>query len=249
MTEQSDGGPGVRSFADLHSHSSASFDSLSDPRKMMNKALQLGLTHLAITDHERVDGAQRARDFAPPGLQVIVGEEIKSRDGDIIGLFLERAVPPGLSAADTAVAIREQGGLVGLPHPFDNFRSSGGSQAGDAERKLDELAAIVDYVETHNARAYRDANPMAGAFAERHGLPGTASSDAHSVTEVGIASTILPGVFSTADDLRELLPRAELMTGRASYYVRLWTPFSKVVNRFRGNGRIRPSEATGEEAS
>ena len=238
---------GERSFADLHSHSAASFDSLSDPRKMIAKAVRLGLTHLAITDHERVDGAQRARDMAPPELQVIVGEEIKSRDGDIIGLFLEHAVPPGLSAAETAAAIREQGGLVGLPHPFDSHRNSGGSQASEAEQKLEELATIIDYVEVHNARAYRDANPLAGAFAQRHGLPGTASSDAHSITELGIASTVLPGAFTTAEELRALLPHAELVTGRASYYVRLWTPIAKLVNRARGNGRIRPEAPAGED--
>ncbi len=84
-----------RSFADLHTHSSASFDSLSDPRKMIDKAIRLGLTHLAITDHERIDGAQRARDLAPPQLQVIVGEEIRSADGDMLGLFLERVDPAG----------------------------------------------------------------------------------------------------------------------------------------------------------
>jgi predicted metal-dependent phosphoesterase TrpH len=206
-----------RSFADLHSHSSASFDSLSDPRKMMAKAVRLGLTHLAITDHERVDGALRAAELAPPGLQVIVGEEIKSADGDILGLFLNEAIAPGLSAAETAAAIREQGGLVGLPHPFDGFRNSGGSQAGEAEQKLEELAAIVDYVEVHNARAYRDANPLAAAFAHRHGLPGVASSDAHSITEVGIASTVLPGPFDTAEELRALLPKAERVSGGASY--------------------------------
>jgi predicted metal-dependent phosphoesterase TrpH len=235
--------PQRRSFADLHTHSSASFDSLADPRKMMAKAVSLGLTHLAITDHERVDGAQRARDMAPPGLQVIVGEEIKSRDGDIIGLFLEQAIPPGLSADETAAAIREQGGLVGLPHPFDGFRNSGGSQAGEAEQKLEGLAAIIDYVEIHNARAYRDANPLAGAFAERHGLPGTASSDAHSVLELGVASTVLPGPFSSAEELLALLPQAQITPGRASYYVRLWTPLAKLANRARGNGRIRPVSA------
>jgi predicted metal-dependent phosphoesterase TrpH len=235
-----------RSFADLHSHSSASFDSLSDPRKMMAKAVRLGLTHLAITDHERVDGALRAAELAPPGLQVIVGEEIKSADGDILGLFLNEAIAPGLSAAETAAAIREQGGLVGLPHPFDGFRNSGGSQAGEAEQKLEELAAIVDYVEVHNARAYRDANPLAAAFAHRHGLPGVASSDAHSITEVGIASTVLPGPFDTAEELRALLPGAEPVRGRASYYVRLWTPLAKLGNRAKGNGRIRPAPAEGE---
>jgi predicted metal-dependent phosphoesterase TrpH len=145
-----------------------------------------------------------------------------------------------MSAADTASAVRAQGGLVGLPHPFDGFRSSGGSQAGAADHKLEQLAAMVDYVETHNARAYRDANPLAAAFAARHGLPGLASSDAHSVMEVGIASTVLPGAFQDAAGLRDLLAQADLMPGRASYYVRLWTPVAKVVNRLRGNHRIRP---------
>jgi predicted metal-dependent phosphoesterase TrpH len=229
-----------RSFADLHCHSSASFDSLVDPVRMMAKARRLGLTHLAITDHEHIEGAQRAAQVAPPDLQVIVGEEVKSRDGDIIGLFLDEVVPPGLSAPETAAAIHEQGGLVGLPHPFDSFRHSGGSQAAEAEAKLEELAGVIDYVEVHNARAYRDANPRAAAFAHRHGLPGTASSDAHSLTELGVASTVLPGTFTTAEELRELLPRATLITGRASYYVRLWTPLAKIIQRLRGNQRVKP---------
>lgn len=235
-----------RSFVDLHTHSRASFDSLAGTREMMAKAVRLGLTHLAITDHERIDGAQAAAAVAPPGLQVIVGEEIRTADGDLLGLFLRDAVVPGLSAAETAAAIREQGGVVGLPHPFDSFRSSGGSKAGQVERTLEELASLVDYVEIHNARAYRDANPLAGAFAQRHGLPGVASSDAHSVLELGVASTVLPGTFTTAEELRALLPQAEIVPGRASYYVRLWTPMAKLINRTRGNGRIRPAPASGE---
>jgi predicted metal-dependent phosphoesterase TrpH len=207
----------ARSFADLHTHSSASFDSLADPGKMVERALRLGLTHLAITDHERIDGAQRAVLLAGADLQVIVGEEIRSRDGDLIGLFLEEAVPPGLSAAQTAASIREQGGIVGLPHPFDSFRSSAGSKAGAAEQRLEELAAVVDYVETHNARAYRDANPRAASFAAGHGLPGVASSDAHSVMELGVASTILPGPFRRAGLMAPSWRRAAARA--ASYYV------------------------------
>ncbi len=230
----------VRSFLDLHCHSSASFDSVASPGKLMAKARRIGLTHLAITDHERIDGALRARDLATDGLAIIVGEEVRSADGDMIGLYLERAVPPGLSAADTAAAIHEQGGLVGLPHPFDRFRSSGGSQAGEAERTLDALAAVVDYVEIHNARAYRDANPRAVAFATSHRLPGTASSDAHSVMELGVAQTVVAGPVDGPAALLALLADATIITGRASYLVRGWTPLAKVLQRMRGNRRIVP---------
>ena len=213
---------------------------------MVERATAIGLTHLAITDHERIDGALRAVEAAGDRLTVIVGEEVRSRDGDLIGLFLDRPVPPGLSASETAAAIHEQGGIVGLPHPFDGFRASGGSRAGSETQSLDELAALVDFVETHNARAYRDANPMARAFATRHELPGVASSDAHSIMEIGVASTRLPGPFTTAAELRELLPFAQTLPGRATYYVRLWTPLAKVVQRLRGNRRILPQDPVRE---
>jgi predicted metal-dependent phosphoesterase TrpH len=229
-----------RSFLDLHCHSSASFDSLAAPHKLVAKARRIGLTHLAITDHERIDGALRARDLAPGDLSIIVGEEVRSADGDLIGLFLERAVRPGMSAAETAAAIHEQGGLVGLPHPFDRFRSSGGSRAAEQQRGLDALAASVDYVEVHNARAYRDANPMAAAFADAHALLGTASSDAHSVMELGVAQTVVDGPVEDAPSLLAALSGATLLTGRASYLIRAWTPMAKVMQRLRGNRRLVP---------
>ncbi|MET0772050.1 MAG: PHP domain-containing protein [Candidatus Limnocylindrales bacterium] len=227
-----------RSFLDLHCHSSASFDSVAAPGKLLAKAVRIGLTHLAITDHERIDGALRARDLAPDDITVIVGEEVRSSDGDMIGLFLERAVPPGMSAQETAAAIHEQGGIVGLPHPFDRFRSSGGSRAAEQQRGLDALAASVDYVEVHNARAYRDANPMAAAFADAHGLPGTASSDAHSVMELGVAQTVVEGPVEDGPSLLAALSGATIIKGRASYLVRGWTPMAKVLQRLHGNRRI-----------
>ncbi len=227
-----------RSFADLHVHSSASFDSLSRPADLVRAAVSRGLTHLAITDHERLDGAFRARDLAPPELRVIVGEEIRTTGGDIIWLYLERAVPGGLSVAEAVAAIREQGGLVGLPHPFDRFRSSGGSRAGVAEEALRELAGQVDFVEAHNGRAIGGGNARAAAFAVQHGLPAVAASDAHTVQELGLAYTILPGDPGTAAEMRQALVGAGLVLGRASLYVRGWTPFAKVVQRMRGNGRL-----------
>ena len=229
----------TRAFIDLHCHTSASFDSLADPAKVVRAAASRGLTHLVVTDHDRIDGALRARDAAPPGLTVIVGEEVKTADGDLICAFLERAVPPGLSAADSIAAAREQGGLVGIPHPFDAWRGSLGKDA-----RLASLAGLVDWVEVHNARLLGKGNEQAAAFAQEHGLAGVAASDSHSVMEVGVAYTAIDGDPSTAAGLLAALPTAEIVPGRASYLIRLWTPIAKLVQRTRGNGRIQPQ--TGE---
>jgi predicted metal-dependent phosphoesterase TrpH len=231
--------PRGTSFADLHSHSSASFDSLASPASLVRTAAARGLTHLAITDHDRIDGALEARDRAAgitPDLTVIVGEEVRTLDGDLICLFLERAIPPGLSAEDAIADARGQGGLVGIPHPFDRFR---GSVLRDA--RMERLAGQVDWIETHNARVMAGGgNARAAEFALAHGIAGIAASDAHSAFEVGVAYTILDGNPSTPAGLLAALPTAQLITGRASVYVRLLTPIAKLVQRARGNGRIRP---------
>ncbi len=227
----------ARAFVDLHCHTAGSFDSLSDPADVVLVAVKRGLTHLAITDHDRIDVAQRARDSAPAGLTVIVGSEVKTRDGDLICLFLERPIPPGLPAAEAVAAAREQGGLVGIPHPFDRFR---GSLLNDP--RLEELATRVDWVETWNARIVgRGGNERAAEFARRHGLPGVAVSDAHTTLEVGVAYTALDGDPSTAAGLLAALPTAELVPGRASYAARAVTPVAKLIQRARGIGRVRRS--------
>ena len=153
-------GSSERAFVDLHCHTSASFDSLANPRSVVRAAAARGLTHLAITDHDRIEGALRARDAAPAELTVIVGEECRTADGDLICLFLERAVAPGRPAAETIAEVREQGGLVGIPHPFDRFRSSILRDAG-----LLDLAGLVDWVETYNARLLGGGNDRAVEFA------------------------------------------------------------------------------------
>jgi predicted metal-dependent phosphoesterase TrpH len=230
-------------FADLHCHSAASFDSLSKPADLVRVAIERGLTHVAITDHERIDGAIAARDLAPEALTIIVGEEVRSADGDVIGLYLERSVPPGLSAQETIAAIHDQGGLAGIPHPFDRFRASG--LAGLSEDRLTEVARNVDYVETWNARVpSASVNERARAFAAAHALPGVAASDAHTLIEVGVASIRLVGPISGPAELLAALPAARLTTGRASYIVRGLTPINKLINRLRGNVRVRPSSWT-----
>jgi predicted metal-dependent phosphoesterase TrpH len=229
----------VRAFIDLHCHTSASFDSLASPAAVVRAAAARGLTHLAITDHDRIEGALRAREAAPAGLTVIVGEEVRTADGDLIALFLERAVRPGRPARETVAEVRAQGGLVGIPHPFDRFR---GSMLRDP--RLAAMGALVDWVEAHNARVVGSAgNENAAAFARELGLPGVAVSDAHSVIEVGVAYTALEGDPSTPEGLLAALRVIELVPGRASYLVRSLTPIAKLVNRARGNRRVSPSPA------
>ena len=230
------GQDGGRAFIDLHCHTRASFDSLSSPEAVVRAAASRGLTHLAVTDHETIEGALEAREAArthAPELTVIVGEEVRTQEGDLIALYIERAVPRGLSATETIAAVREQGGLIGVPHPFDRYRGSlllalAGSP----------FESPVDWIEVHNARVMvGDGNAQAAAYAADHGLPGVAVSDAHSVIEVGVAYTALDGDPGTPAGLLAALPTAELVAGRASYYVRLITPMAKVVQRLRGHRR------------
>jgi predicted metal-dependent phosphoesterase TrpH len=233
------GGPEVNSFLDLHCHTSFSFDCLATPQSQVRAAAERGLTHLAITDHDRIEGALRARDAAPEGLTVIVGEEVRTADGDLIALFLERAVAPGRPARETIEEVRAQGGLVGIPHPFDRYR---GSMLKDP--RLEAIGAMVDWVEAHNARVVGGSgNERAAAFAKELGLPGVAVSDAHSTLEVGVAYTIVRVDPSTPEGLLAALATAELVRGRASYFVRALTPISKLVNRARGNRRVQPMPA------
>jgi predicted metal-dependent phosphoesterase TrpH len=174
---------------------------------------------------------------------VIVGQEIRTIAGDLIGLFLREVVPPGLSASEAIAAVRAQGGLVGIAHPFDRFRGSVGRGETAA---LEAVAASVDWIETWNARlVFGDGNGRAADLAARLGIPGVAVSDAHTTMEVGIANTILAGDAGTPEGLRTALAgRVELVTGRASAYVRLIGPVAKLIQRARGNGRVRPTMAT-----
>jgi predicted metal-dependent phosphoesterase TrpH len=223
-----------RAFVDLHCHTSASFDSLASPAAVARAAAARGLTHLAITDHGTIDGARAARDAAPGGLAVLIGEEIRTTDGDLIAVFLDNAVPNGLPAAEAIAAVRDQGGLIGIPHPFDRFRGSMGR--ADAGGRLDGLIGLsgsVDWIEAWNARILvGDGNQRAAELARSAGLPGVAVSDAHTTVEVGVAQTVLLGDPSTAAGLRAALAGPiELQTGRASVYARLATPAAKLLKR------------------
>jgi predicted metal-dependent phosphoesterase TrpH len=241
----SDAPRAARNFVDLHCHTSASFDSLAAPASMVRAAASRGLTHLAITDHDRIDGALEARAFAEARglpLQVLIGQEIRTTGGDMIGVFLDKVIEPGGTPASAIAAVRAQGGLIGIAHPFDRFRGSlGRGEVGGSD--IESIATQVDWIEAWNARLmFGDGNARAAALAARLGVPGVAVSDSHTTLEVGVASTVVRGDPSTPEGLRAALGEpVELVFGRASAYVRLITPAAMLVNRARRRGRARPA--------
>ena len=209
--------------ADLHVHTSFSRDGQATPEEVAARCERVGLSCVAVTDHDTIAGALETRRVAP--FRVIVGEEVNTRSGHVVGLFLSEEVPAGLSAIETMQAIKEQGGLVLLPHPFDRFRS------GILRRMSPEaLLPLVDAVEVFNARTFLPQdNHLARRLADRHGLPATAGSDAHSVHELGRTDLEMPDFDGTPGGFLEALAKATLMTRRASplhrlvpSYVKLW---------------------------
>lgn len=171
---------------DLHTHTHYSPDSILSPKTFVATCRRKRLNWVAVTDHNSIEGALEVRELAPP-FQVIIGEEIKSSEGEVIGLFLTELVPPGLTAEETIARVRAQGGFVSLPHAVDRFRG------GVGRERFDRLAPLADMVEVMNARTTVAAdNEEAARLAEKHGLIGVSVTDAHSPWELGRAYTEAP---------------------------------------------------------
>lgn len=233
-----------RVLIDLHCHTSASFDSLSNPVAVAQAAAARGITHVAITDHDRIDGALRARDARVLGVEVLIGSEVRTREGDLIALFIERPIEVGLPAREAIAAIRSQGGLVGIPHPFDGWR---GSLLRD--EAAHDLVALVDWIEGWNARLVAPGgNQRASELAVAAGLPSVAVSDAHTTLEIGNAGTLLSGNPGSAAGLRAALAgERELILGRGALVARVITPVAKVINAARGNHRLLAGHTFGAD--
>ena len=161
---------------DLHMHTEWSHDCSTPTADLLDHAERIGLGAIAVTDHNAFGGALEAVELARHrDLIVIPGEEVKTDgQGEVIGLFLGEEIPRGMSFADTIEAIREQGGLVYLPHPFDRLH------AIPDPATLHRHLAEIDVLEVFNARLLRDSfNDEALRFARKYRLLQGAGSDAH----------------------------------------------------------------------
>lgn len=181
---------------DLHVHTRYSPDSLTTLRDVLRWAVRRGLGAIAITDHNTLAGARALAEMAPP-LRIIIGEEVMTTAGEIIGLFLQEEVPAGLSPAETVAHIHMQGGLVYVPHPMDRVRQSAlGLEA------LIGIIGQVDLIEAFNARVtFALDNRHAQALARAYRLPQAAGSDAHQGVEIGRAYVEMPPFHDAASFL------------------------------------------------
>ena len=191
---------------DCHLHTAASGDAVTTLEQLAERAVRERIDVVCIADHNETAAALAASASAVNGPRVIVGEEIRSQEGEVIGLFLTERIPYVLPVAEVVGRIREQGGLVYLPHPFDRARRS---LCGAA----DQLCAdgMADIVEVFNAKIADQAlNVRAAALARHWGLPGGAGSDAHDPEGIGAAYLEMPD-FDGPASFRESLQYARVV--------------------------------------
>lgn len=202
-------GSGLR--LDLHNHTAFSTDGLLSPRELLVEASTRGISCIAVTDHDTVEGARQAVALAeadPMLPRVIPGVELSTQSGEIIGLYVHEDIPPRLPVGDALARIRKQGGLVYLPHPFDWPRRG----AVDA-RERERIAEQCDIIEVVNGRSLGPwCARRAQGLARRLGKPGGAGSDAHRVAEVGMAY-VLVDAMPTRESLATLLTSGTVVSG------------------------------------
>jgi len=192
--------------------------------QIIRKCLDRGINCIALTDHGKADGALRLQQMAP--FTVIVGQEVLTPDGEIMGLFLKETIPNGLSPSETAARIKEQGGLVGVPHPFDSLR-------GLKRKSLESLLPQMDFIEVFNSRSFfKSNNSHAKRLVHQHGLLATAGSDAHTPGEIGKAYVEMPE-FASKEDFRKSLAQGKIVGRRSSPLVHFSTTMANLKQRFK----------------
>ncbi|AFD00720.1 putative metal-dependent phosphoesterase (PHP family) [Methanocella conradii HZ254] len=181
---------------DLHMHTIYSRDGAIKPADAIRIARKRGLDGIAITDHGTIRGGLEAQKLKPEGIEIICGAEIKTDRGDVIGLFLNEEIRQA-DHMEVIEAIRRQGGVVVIPHPFDSVRSSAFWLTDKDSKKMDALEAI-------NARCvFKRSNRMASAYADQFHVCKVGGSDAHFGAEIANAGTLVPEGEDVAEAIRK----------------------------------------------
>ena len=212
----------MRFKIDLHVHTAHSPCSAFLPvRKIEQIALKRGLHGVAITDHNTIAGALELKSLARQ-IKVIVAEEIKTREGEIIGYFLVEKIPASLPVRETIQEIRRQGGLVSIPHPFDTLRTS-----RITREALEEIISDVDMIEVFNSRdVFQKPDLEFIEKSKRLGVIPVVGSDAHQPWEIGKSCAIMDE-FETPQEFLAALRTAQFVAKKSSIWVHIITKFTR----------------------
>ncbi len=211
---------------DLHTHSTLSLDG-GITEAQYEKAIHQGLLdYVAITDHNTINFAIHLQKVL--GEHIIVGEEIMTGAGEIIGLYLTKAVPAGLSPLETVKQIKDQGGLVYIPHPFETVRK------GVHPSVLEEIADQVDIIEVYNGRAFaQNRSTQAVVWAKLNHMTGVASSDAHGFRGLGGTYTRV-ATMPNRNTIVELLSEGTPIVANPSLRTLLYPKYHRLRKKLRG---------------
>ena len=209
---------------EFHCHSDASPDSLVSGSQMIEAAKQAGLDKIFFTDHNSIQGALRARDLAPD--VVLIGEEIMTTKGEILAYLIEKEIPARLSPEETIAAIREQGGVISISHPYDPRR-------GWNPKELEKYMTDIDALEVFNARNLRaEYNERALEEAQKHNLLFTAGSDAHTRMEIGRTRIVMPE-FRDRESMLSALAQGTIIPRGSTALVRMNSTFSRLYRNMK----------------
>jgi predicted metal-dependent phosphoesterase TrpH len=211
--------------ADFHSHSHYSRDSVINPHVFIDTCVRKGVDCIAVTDHNEIEGAFVIRKLAAKEgkLKVLIGEEVKTSEGEIIGLFLKEWVPRDMSPEETVRAIHDQGGLAVIPHPYDIFRRS--VLTDDA---IERVKLQVDAIEGFNCRNILARHDQkASTLADSIAKPRTLGTDSHSSWEIGGAALELDD-FETPQDLLRSLQGGRIVGRRSLPMVHWISTYAKI---------------------
>lgn len=199
---------------DLHCHTSASSDAHIQLDKLIESCDRRGIDKVAITDHNTLTGALEGFSRWPD--RIIPGLEIMTSRGELLAYYVWKPIEKGLEPYEAIQALKDQGAVISVSHPFDIFRNGGWKISW-----LLEIAPCLDAIETFNAHCITNLpNLRARLFASELCLAGTAGSDAHNQYEIGAAGLTLP-TFQGAGELRNALKNATRFGQRTSIYTRV----------------------------
>jgi hypothetical protein len=193
--------------------------------KIVDHCLRIGINCLAVADHNTIEGALKLKGMAP--FKVIIAEEIMTSTGELMGLFLTKVIPKGLSPQETIAQIKNQGGLVGIPHPFGRpaFLSL---RVKPSNLLSGEILSQVDIIEVFNSRTpFPGSSAKAQSLALKYRLPASAGSDAHTLSEIGRAYVEMPE-FNSPSDFLNSLSRGKIFGGRSNPLVHFASTWARI---------------------